>query len=422
MFFFDGFDEVKREKSELLARQIQELGTKYPDNYYIVSSRPSDEFMGWNDFCELKSNFLSKKQAISLIKKLDFDENVKRLFCKELEDTLYDRYKSFASNPLLLTIMLLTFDNGASIPNKLNDFYEQAFVTLFNLHDATKDTFKREIRTKLGCEDFKLVFAYFCFKSYFNCEYEFSEPRLREYIQTARDKFNTINFRVDDFQDDLLTSVCMLVKDGLNYFFSHRSFQEYFAAWYTTKLPDSIQKQLIKSWLIEKKGFAFDAYFSMLYNMQANKFDKLILEPGLKEVKKKYQKEKFGFKFVSDLFSSIIVKIVDDKMALSLVVRDNYLCSVLRMTCLYHRYTKSLKSEKSSEFLEYVLKKVPGQDPVVKNIKLKDIEKDGMTEAFLKEISWVKEEIEFSIKYLNRIRKENTIGRGKTVESILENI
>ena len=67
------------------------------------------------------------------IKKLEFDEVVKDTFYKELDRTLYDKYESFASNPLLLNIMLLTFQKHASIPERLNDFYDEAFVTLFNV-------------------------------------------------------------------------------------------------------------------------------------------------------------------------------------------------------------------------------------------------------------------------------------------------
>ena len=133
-------------------------------------------------------------------------------------------------------VMLLTFQKHASIPERLNDFYDEAFVTLFNVHDATKDSYVRDIRSGLGCEDFKLVFSYICFKSYFNGEFQFSESRIRFYIQQAKEKFDRFNFTVENFQEDLTQSVCMLVKEGGTYRFSHRSFQEYFAAWYTCKL------------------------------------------------------------------------------------------------------------------------------------------------------------------------------------------
>jgi hypothetical protein len=101
----------------------------------------------------------------------------------------------------------------------------------------------------LGCDDFKLVFSHFCFKSYFIDEHEFTEAKVQKYITEAKEKANRNNFRIEDFQDDLIYSVCMLVREGLNYRFSHRSFQEYFAAWYTCKLTDNIQEKLLLTWI-----------------------------------------------------------------------------------------------------------------------------------------------------------------------------
>lgn len=264
IIFFDGYDEVNRDKTEKITSEIKVLSEKYGENKFFVSSRPSEEFIGWNDFCEVETLTLNKQQALNLVKKLEFDEAVKELFYRELDRTLYDKYKSFASNPLLLNIMLLTFQKHASIPERLNDFYDEAFVTLFNVHDATKDSYVRDIRSGLGCEDFKLIFSYICFKSYFKGEFEFSESRLKLYIQQAREKFDRFTFSVENFQEDLTQSVCMLVKEGGAYRFSHRSFQEYFAAWYTCKLVDEVQAKLLLSWIQESDSVLSDSYFTMI--------------------------------------------------------------------------------------------------------------------------------------------------------------
>lgn len=119
VILLDGFDEVKNEISNQVTSQIFNLSEKYPDNHYILSSRPLDEFVGWNQFEELYSNPLSKEQALSLIKKIEYDQNIKEKFYKELDEYLYDKYETFASNPLLLTIMLLTFESRVSIPDKV---------------------------------------------------------------------------------------------------------------------------------------------------------------------------------------------------------------------------------------------------------------------------------------------------------------
>ena len=268
VILLDGFDEVKNEISNSVTNQIVAMSKKYPENHYILSSRPLEEFMGWNQFEELHAMPLSKEQALSLINKIEYDQIIKDKFYKELDEYLYEKYETFASNPLLLTIMLLTFESRASIPDKLNDFFEQAFTTLFHTHDATKGGYKRDIRSKLGYEDFKAVFSYFCFKSFFNSDYKFSENKALEYIGAAKQKrIIDTYFNSMDYLKDLTNSVCMLIHEGLEFRFSHRSFQEYFAALYTVQLSDSQQKRFLKLWLQDNSYRSTSNYLDMLYEL-----------------------------------------------------------------------------------------------------------------------------------------------------------
>lgn len=252
---------------------------------------------------------MTKEQAISLIRKLKFDENIKNKFISELDEILYSKYQSFAQNPLLLTIMFMTYQNHAAMPEKLNEFYEQAFLTLFNMHDATKDFFKRDIRTGLGAEDFKLIFSYICFKSYFSDVFEFSDVTLNEYLTQAKKKFPNITFQISDFQEDLTHSVCMLIKDGLVYHFAHRSFQEYFAALYTCKLTDDIQSKLLSARIKESKSVLSDNFFSMLFELQSEKLNKILFVPVINKLQELYENLGFSVELLSKLFTGIGINI-----------------------------------------------------------------------------------------------------------------
>ncbi|MBR7165463.1 MAG: NACHT domain-containing protein [Clostridia bacterium] len=427
IILLDGFDELNRDKAAKVSAEIKKLADKYGENYYILSSRPSEEFIGWNDFYEAQTMPLNKTQAINLINKIDFDENIKTIFCRELEETLFEKYESFAQNPLLLNIMLLTFNNHASIPDKLNDFYDQAFATLFNMHDATKDAYVRDIRTQLGCEDFKLIFAYICFKSYFKSEYEFTETKLREHISEAKNKFKQFKFTVDEFLEDLTLSVCMLVKDGLNYHFSHRSFQEYFAAWYTCKLTDEIQKKLLSSWLKESLSSLNDSYFTMLYNMQPEKVNKIILFPGLRKIQTLYTEKGFSIEFLSKLFTGLSTRVYFEEengkkvryKSISLNIKDNYMCSVLKLSCILNGYSFPKINTEAEEKVYDLIKKNSKTGKIVKPFKevLDFIDEADLLEA----LKWFEKQIEFSIFILEQ-EKENDISKKKRVSSILDEL
>lgn len=427
IILLDGFDELNRDKAAKVSAEIKKLADKYGENYYILSSRPSEEFIGWNDFYEAQTMPLNKTQAINLINKIDFDENIKTIFCRELEETLFEKYESFAQNPLLLNIMLLTFNNHASIPDKLNDFYDQAFATLFNMHDATKDAYVRDIRTQLGCEDFKLIFAYVCFKSYFKSEYEFTETKLREHISEAKNKFKQFKFTVDEFLEDLTLSVCMLVKDGLNYHFSHRSFQEYFAAWYTCKLTDEIQKKLLSSWLKESLSSLKDSYFTMLYNMQPEKVNKIILFPGLRKIQTLYTEKGFSIELLSKLFTGLSTRVYFEEekgkkvryKSISLNIKDNYMCSVLKLSCISNGYSFPKINTEAEEKVYDLIKKNSKTGKIVKPFKevLDFIGEADLLEA----LKWFEKQIEFSIFILEQ-EKENDISKKKRVSSILDEL
>lgn len=89
LFIFDGYDEVKSNLAKKIAESIQKLSNQYPDNYYIVSSRPLyNNFVAWSDFVELEAQGLSKEQALSLVKKLNYEKEIKNKFYISLKETL----------------------------------------------------------------------------------------------------------------------------------------------------------------------------------------------------------------------------------------------------------------------------------------------------------------------------------------------
>ena len=65
------------------------------------------------------------------------------------------------------------------------------------------------------------MFSYFCFKTYFNSEYEFSESRIKYYLEESRKHIDDVVFDVDDYLEDLVKSVCVVVKEGLDYILLH---------------------------------------------------------------------------------------------------------------------------------------------------------------------------------------------------------
>ena len=179
---FDGLDEIVSTHRNMLDQSLKKFVDVYYKNKYILSSRPSDDFIGWSNFSEYEVKLLTKEQAVSLIGRLDYDTKVKNKFSRELKDRLFDNHESFASIPLLLTIMLMTYEDGASIPNNLTDFYNQSFYTLYQKHDASKSGYKRELKANLSPEQFKEVLSYLAMKTFFKGQITFNDDSFNTYL------------------------------------------------------------------------------------------------------------------------------------------------------------------------------------------------------------------------------------------------
>lgn len=278
----DGFDEVVHSKRCDLSAEIQSLSVNYPLCSFIVSSRPDTEFRGWQTFVEACICPLNLELAKELIVKLPFDDDIKGRFVTDLEGGVFKKHESFLSNPLLLSIMLLTYGECAEIPNKLSVFYYQAYEALFQKHDAYKGAYRRTRKTLLDIQDFATVFSSFCIQSYDNRETQMTEETALKYLDKARD-LTGIEFNSRDFLTDAIQAVCLLLEDGLFLAFAHRSFQEFFAAKFISNVKEETQCKLLERY---SKDIQSDSVFELLYEMSPEVVEKHYILPTIKELKK----------------------------------------------------------------------------------------------------------------------------------------
>lgn len=427
LFLMDGFDEIRGSLSEKVSNDIRDFCNKYPNNYYIISSRPQSHFIGWSDFCELSALPLTKSQALSLIDKLEYDPAIKARFYSQLESTLFDKYKSFAANPLLLTIMLITYENSISIPDNLNDFYEQAFSALFHTHDATKGAYKRDILSGLSYEDFKRIFSHFCFKSFFKSDYEFYESDLIKYVNEAQNKIK-LNTEFDSlaYIKDLTESVCMLISEGLTYKFSHRSFQEYFAALYVTYLSDENQKKLLLPWLREEYfNNQASSFLQMLSDLQSARFATNILLPILEELTCKFEECDNDIVL---LFNKIYgeIKISErpnkEEPSISITVINNYLHTGIIYACKNYGF-KSNNDSKPSAVQYSALLEAFRPSKRYKNCRflLEQAADQGLLNEATQCIHWAFDRIQFALACIKQFKLGEPILKRK-FESILEEL
>jgi len=280
MVILDGFDEVQESIRSTIQRQILRLASRYADNLWIVTSRQDRELAYWEMFTNVQTCPLNKAKSIAMIEKLKVDSSIRGRFVAELNDGLYERIESFASNPLLLTITLMTYADNADIPLKRHLLYDQIFLTLFQRHDATKG-FRRKMFCGLARDDFERVLEAFSIKTLLSQSLTFTESQLHSYLDEAS-QISLIQFDQDRMKQDLLESVCFLTAEGHSFTFTHRSFQEYFAARYIQKCGETRQATVLEH---VAGHFRDRQLLLLLFEMDRDTVEQLVMAPELKRIR-----------------------------------------------------------------------------------------------------------------------------------------
>ncbi len=161
ILMFDGLDEISRNKRDQFYKLLEAFIDRFTEAQFIISTRPNRKMTPLMRFRTVYVKPFTLDQAVASIDKVVFrpdDESIKERFKNALITKLYKTHWVFAENPLLLTIMLMTFEKYEDIPSKMHTFYRKAFDALAQEHDANKG-YSRPLYTGLEADDFALYLA-----------------------------------------------------------------------------------------------------------------------------------------------------------------------------------------------------------------------------------------------------------------------
>ena len=428
ILFLDGYDEVTHEKRVDVTTAVTGYASRYPDTKIIISSRPDDVFRGWIGFTTLSVCQLDKEQALQLLKLLPYDREAKNKFIYELENKLFSSHASFLTNPLLLTIMLITYGKYADIPNKLSLFYNQAFEALYQKHDAAKGIFKRPLLSKLDIDDYSNIFSSFCLQTYVKRHFRFSHSDAIVYLKKAI-RSSGLNISADNFLTDSKQGINMLVDDGIELSYSHRSFQEFFVARYISGCSQEIASKLLRRF----GRYAFlDSVLQLVSELNLRLLEECLIAPALGRIFDSIQLAETAnmenlYMYIQQYWQTINVHCyrtdtdapIEEAYIVGKYDDENYEDLVVLLWC-YNRFGWSVSKGFQQRNDLYIARKYcafnEDDDDTFTNIyfETKNLEKDG--ELFQDLASGLGQ---FSLAYLNGARAYYTqLGDKK---SILEN-
>lgn len=281
VLLLDGFDEVQKSHRARLEREIRAISNSSKCQI-VITSRNDTTLQSWSQFTVVNISRLTLEEACELVDKVNFDSDVKGRFLQNLKGGLFNSHSFFLSNPLLLSIMLLTYGDSADIPRKLSSFYHQAYEALFHGHDALKSSFKRDRATDLDIYEFARLFSAFCMLTFDARAFRFSRTEAIKYVKKGAELAGFSKVSPDGFIDDARQAVCMLIEDGLDLAFIHRSFQEYFAARFISEASEDLKKRLVER-VTKNSGvsFSLDNVVELLHEMAPDCVERYFIIPGL---------------------------------------------------------------------------------------------------------------------------------------------
>lgn len=292
VFFLDGYDELNTEVKSNIVKNLSEFRNKYPSNKFILTTRPYSGIEQLQRF----HNYYVKELSIE-------DNEISEFVNTQLRDEVELRNKinesiitnssghinSFLTNPLLLSLYILTFKSNADIPAKKHIFYRRVIQALFSEHDSqTKVGYIRQKQSGLIQEEFETVLQLFCYLSYFESKFSWDTDFIFEKFKIIKNK-SEINFENYKILKDLSSAVALWIEDNGLYSFAHRSLQEYFASLFVKQMTlegkEIVYKKILNR--LDKNQIFFESenFLSLLEEMDELNFNKLYYLPLLIEIK-----------------------------------------------------------------------------------------------------------------------------------------
>ena len=265
--FLDGFDETGLNIRNHVVDEIKKLTEEYPNNRYMLTSRPESELSELIDFKRVRIKPLNKNEAFELLSRYDDKGTTSKLLVQKLQDKVNHAIDDYLKNPLLVSLLFAAFDYKQTVPLKKHLFYSQVYEAYFEKHDLTKGDCEHEKKSGLDVFNFDKVLRVLGYHSLVKQKVEYSKEEIIQLIGMARQFCVDLSFKSEDFLYDLLHSVPLFSKDGVFYRWSHKSLQEYFAARFIAidakDQHDAILQTMYSSDKVDKYINLLDIYFDI---------------------------------------------------------------------------------------------------------------------------------------------------------------
>lgn len=270
IFFLDGYDEISKEDKEEITEEIRKFIVEFSGNSFLLTSREDESINMFSDFEKYHIRPLDKNEAYELIRKYDKNGELAERLIKEIESNeQYEILEEFLENPLMVSLLYCSYHYKGKIQYKKHLFYRQVYDALYEGHDIVKGSSLIHTKeSKLDIEDFNWLLSIVGYLSIRQNKISFYRNEILKIIKQA---IGLMNYHEEisenDFLEDLLHAVPILVKDGIEYKWAHKSFAEYYAAYFICFIEKDHENQIIYSIMNSSNNLDYHNVLDFCYDM-----------------------------------------------------------------------------------------------------------------------------------------------------------
>ena len=237
ILFLDGLDEVRENDLHRVLEDLRSFSEQFYTNRFVITSRLGSQEYIFEKFTEVEvANF--QPLQISQFAQRWFLNNSRHieLFLRKVEDNR--PIQELATNPLLLTLLCLVFDEFGDFPTNRSELYREGLDVLLKKWDAKRNIERHQIYKNLSMQRKEDLLAQVACTTFYQGDYFFRQVDLESYITEYIRNLPKANTDEEALQLDSEAIIRAIESQhGLFverakgiYSFSHLTFHEYLAA------------------------------------------------------------------------------------------------------------------------------------------------------------------------------------------------
>ena len=234
----DGLDEVRETDASRVLQEVHNFVAKFHSNHFVITCRIATREYMFEQFTEVEVADFDDEQIHTFATKWFAvkDPSKSNKFIQKILAS--SPIRELATNPLLLTLLCLMFEESADFPSNRAELYKEGLNVLLRKWDAKRNIFREQIYKKLSIQHKEDLLSQIALTTFERGDYFFRQKEIEHYITDYICNLPSANIELEALQLDseaVLKSIeaqhGLLVERARSiYSFSHLTFHEYFTA------------------------------------------------------------------------------------------------------------------------------------------------------------------------------------------------